>query len=69
MQLEQLNEKVRENNRGLSKKMNEVSKNEFWKFIGIIIVASPLGKGGEKLWDRDATHRGFIQSVNFGTSK
>ena len=47
-----MNHKIRQENVGTSRKMKEVSKNEWWKFIGIIIVASPLGKGGEKFWDK-----------------
>ena len=49
--------------------MKEVTKNEFWKFIGIIIVALPMGKGGENLWDKGDERQGFTEPINFGPSK
>lgn len=35
--------------------MKEVSEREWWTFLGIIIAAGPLGKGGERLWETNGS--------------
>ena len=46
-----------------------VSEHEFWKFIGIIISASVLKKGGQSIWERGTRkHRTFSEPIDFGPS-
>ena len=47
----------------------EVSEHDFWRFIGVIILASVLKKGGSTLWERGARkHRTFSQPTDLGPS-
>jgi hypothetical protein len=74
-QLHQLNQKITDTNMinaaaaGKRKqKINSVSEQEWWKFIGIIISAAPQGKGGVNLWEKD-THRegrSMTKTIDYG---
>ena len=47
--------------------VKEVSEHDFWRFIGIILLASVLKKGGSDLWERSTRkHRTFSQSTDLG---
>jgi hypothetical protein len=72
-QLRQLNLKIEATNaaeRGKGKKINGVSEQEWWVFIGIIISAGPQGKGGNKLWEKPSHHReagrGMTHKIDYG---
>ena len=65
-----MNKKIREWNSCPGKKSRkEVSKHEFWKFIGIIIVAAPIGKGGRNLFDKGGGRQGWTKPTNLGSRK
>jgi hypothetical protein len=53
VQLAQLNTAVDKANRNTDKsgRIRLVTKFEWWRFVGIMISACPLGKGGVHLWD------------------
>jgi hypothetical protein len=73
-QLRQLNLRVAAENATNSNKknwrnMHPISQQEWWVFVGILISAGPHGKGGNKLWERSASHDGFCgmtQPINYG---
>ena len=49
--------------------MKEVSASKFWRFVGILIVATVLKKRGSKLWERQKRkHRTFTDPVDLGPS-
>ena len=66
-QLRNLNGAIRTANKnaGKKKKMREVSKHEWWKFIGIIIFGGAVGEGGEILWEKE-NGGGMREAYNFG---
>jgi hypothetical protein len=49
-------------------KVNKVSEQERWMFIGILISAGPQGKGGSKLWEKESRRegRGMTKPINYG---
>jgi hypothetical protein len=53
VQIALLNTAIEKANRNTDKssKIHLVTKFEWWLFVGIIISAAPLGKGGIHLWD------------------
>jgi hypothetical protein len=70
-QLRQLNIKIAaENATGGSarQKIKEVSEQEWWIFIGVLISAGPQGKGGKKLWEKPQHRHGnaITIPVNYG---
>jgi hypothetical protein len=72
-QLRQLNTKIQADNdasvgRTTHKKVNLVSEQELWVFIGILVSAGPHGKGGNKLWEKHRDGRGVTQSIDYGPS-
>ena len=46
-----INFAIRERKNFGLRKYNDVTEHEWWRFIGIIISASPHGKGGDSLWN------------------
>ena len=70
-QLKNLNQEVKKRNRisgGRGRKMKEVSKKEWWKFIGILIFGGAVGEGGEILWEKENSE-GMRQPYNIGDPK
>jgi hypothetical protein len=72
-QLRQLNLKAAAENADNHGKKNwrniqPVSDQEWWVFIGILISAGPQGRGGKKLWEKDAHReaRGITTPINYG---
>ena len=76
-QLSQLNEKIDSDNKiGKStatntkryKKVANVSQQEWWIFISIIISAAPHGKGGAHLWEKEKhrEERTETDPINYG---
>ena len=53
------------------RRMSSVSKNEWWVFIGILIGAAPLGKGGNlNLFDHyESESHSFVERINLGHHK
>jgi hypothetical protein len=49
-------------------KINLVSVQEWWVFIGILISAGPQGKGGMHLWEKPSRRegRGMTHFINYG---
>ena len=73
-QLERLNSFVEHNynkNRASKRRMSSISQNEWWRFIGILIGASPLGKGGNRnLFDHhEHESYSYVDPINLGTQK
>jgi hypothetical protein len=68
-QLAQLNTEIEKANRSSDKSIRLVTKFEWWRFIGIIISAAPLGKGGVHLWgsQRRKTKNGISSSKKLGS--
>jgi hypothetical protein len=70
-QLRQLNGKISSGNLSNNDKKQaiaQVSEQEWWVFIGVLISAAPQGKGGIRLWEKP-THRdgfGVSKPVNYG---
>jgi hypothetical protein len=71
-QLRQLNGKISSNNisnnAGKNQAISQVSEQEWWVFIRVLISAAPQGKGGSKLWEKASHREGFSisQPVNYG---
>jgi hypothetical protein len=72
MQLKQMNSRIQLDNerkkRDGKRTMKEVSEREWWTFLGIIIAAAPVGKGGERLWETRGSRdeRTFSTPINLG---
>ena len=49
-------------------KKKEISQHEFWRFIGVMIASSSLGKGGLNLYEDESKrpHRQFSKCTNLG---
>jgi hypothetical protein len=48
------------------KKVNLVTENEWWVFLGVLVSAGPHGKGGVKLWEKRREGRGMTHTINYG---
>jgi hypothetical protein len=71
-QLRNLNLHIEDENvdRAKNKKVGLVSENEFWKFVGVLIAAAPLGKGGVHLWEKKVPgERTCSDPIDFGPSR
>jgi hypothetical protein len=66
-QLKQMNNEIRKRNNyaGSNRKIREVSKNEWWVFIGILVLGGAIGRGGDRLWGKD-DGLSFSQAINLG---
>ena len=64
-QLSQMNKKIKFEN------ISEVTEQEWWIFIGILIDAASLGKGGnKKMLDKGSKdYHEFCTPINFGTDR
>jgi hypothetical protein len=70
-QLKQLNAKIAVDNvtGRFKQKVNHVSEQQWWVFIGILISAGPHGKGGKRLWEKQSQSNGFFgmtHPINYG---
>ena len=66
-QLSQMNNEIRSKNRQCrGRKIKEVSKNEWWKFIGVIVLAGAVGKGGSFLWEKGNQYESLTEPINIG---
>jgi hypothetical protein len=70
-QLKQMNNKIAADNAigRFKQKVNQISEQEWWVFVGILISAGPHGKGGKKLWEKPSQSEGFFgmtQPINYG---
>jgi len=70
-QLAQLNDEIENKvnpTRNKKRKMRIVSEHEWWKFIGILIGAASIGKGGSNLWQKPdrRSQRSFSDPINLG---
>jgi hypothetical protein len=67
VQLAQLNTAIEKANRNTDKsgRIHLVTKFEWWLFVGIIISAAPLGKGGIHLWDSQRKKKCYNQTECF----
>jgi hypothetical protein len=71
-QLRNLNDWIDKDNedRAKAKKVKLVSESDFFKFLGVLISAAPLGKGGTALWEKsEAGKRSFSKPIDLGPSK
>jgi hypothetical protein len=49
--------------------MSVVSRQEWWQFIGIMIGAGPIGKGGVNLWEKEENRNDRTFSAAIDLSK
>ena len=73
-QLDRLNSYIENDynkNRVSKRRMSSISEKEWWTFIGILIGASPLGKGGNRnLFDHyDRYSYSYVDPINLGNQK
>jgi hypothetical protein len=71
-QLRNLNQQIATENedRAKAKKVRQVSEHEFFKFIGILLAATRLGKGGKALWEKKMPReRTCSDPIDFGPVK
>lgn len=73
-QLERLNYYIETDynkNKDSKRRMSHISQNEWWVFIGILIGAAPLGKGGNiNLFDQyERESHSFVKRINLGHQK
>ena len=67
-QLAQMNEYLRDFRRTQPrrwKKVNKVSEHEWWKFIGILLFGSSVGKGGKNLYEKESNGK-MSSPINLG---
>ena len=72
-QVSRMNEFIdRENDINRTKNLTKnITEYEFWKFVGILLCASPFGKGGRGLWEKQKNRplRAVTRSIDIGPSK